>query len=442
MLKELSQDKNINYLLKGSSFNVIAKIFGIGFGFLTSVLIARNYGSDLIGNVATITSTFTLLSLLALLGNQTLVLKVLPEYIQNYSYSEAKRVYLRLLLITSCFTCGVVSTWMLLEKKSTFTLLQGLEKYVLLVAALLVLSVFREFNTKTLRGLGDYKIYSLFEFLPAILLGCIAIIAIGLKVPEMYFQYVYYLPLFIMSLLSFLFVKRVFDFRILKDNRSINRLNTLLSKTTLIRMSLPMLGVTLSTAIIAHFDILMLNYFTSSSTVGIYSIYVKIVSITAIATQSINAMFAPTVSKLFSSNERSQLESYAKKVTLISFMTTLAVSVVVAICLEPLLGLFGTDFLEEKISIYILIIATLVSSFFGSVGLYLNMTGHQVYFFRIMIGAAVINVFLNMLFIPLWGLKGAAFATLFSVVAWKLLATRKIFKEHKYTLIWSGTPNA
>lgn len=442
MPKLFSQDKYFNNLLKGSSFNAVATAFGVGFGFVATLLIARNYGSDLIGNVATITSTFTLLSLVALLGNQTLALKVLPEHIEKYSYSVAQHVYHKLLVITSWFTCGVIAIWLLIEKGTPLTFLRNLEQYIYLVAILIVLSVFRELNTKTLRGLGDYKIYSLFELLPPILLATTAVFAIGLKVPEHLFQYIYFLPLAIAGLLSFIFVIRTFDVKSLEDSRRTSQSIPLPSKTTLIRTSLPMLGITLSNVIISNFDILMLNYFTSSSVVGVYSIYVKIVGITALATHSINAMFGPTVSKLFSSNEASQLKSFSKKATLLSFTATFGTSFVLILFLEPLLGLFGQEFIEDKRVLYVLIVSTLAGSFFGSVGFYLNMTGHQAYFFRIMICAAVMNVCLNMILIPLWGPMGAAAATLISVVTWNLLATRKIFKEYKYTLIWSGNHNA
>ena len=412
-------------------------MLGLIFGFLASFLIARNYGADLVGNVATITSAFTLLSLVALFGNQTLVLKVLPEFIEKYNHSTAKRVYFQLIIITLYFTCGVVTTWLFLEKFTALTLIRGLEQYTLLVSTLLVLSVFRRLNTKTLRGLGDYKIYSLFELLPPILLASTATVAIALNTPEHYFQYVYFLPLLIMGFLSFIFVSKTFKFKIKGENNILESPALLPTKASLMRISLPMFGVTLSSAIIAHFDILMLNYFTSSSAVGVYSIYIKIVAITALATQSINAMFAPTVSRLFSSNKEHELKSFAKKTTLLSFTVTLTLAAIVFLFHKPLLGLYGLEFLKETPTLYLLLLATLVSSFFGSVGLYLNMTGHQVSFFRIMLIAAAINIGLNIILIPQWGSSGAAAATLFSIATWNILATRKIYMTYKYTLIWS-----
>ncbi len=439
MLSKFSLDKNFNHLLKGSSFNAAAKVLAVAVGFVASFLIARTYGPDFIGNVATISSSFTLLSLFALLGNQTLIIKVLPEYIAKYNFFKARLVYRQILVITLIFTACVITAWTFLEKITAMTLIRGLEQYTFLISALLVLAVFKRLNTQALRGLGDYKVYSLFELLPAILLTLTAITAILLKIPEQLFQYIYFLPLLTMSFLSFIFVSRTFALKIKSDNNSTTNTFLLPTKSSLIRLSLPMFGVTLSNAIIAHFDILMLNYYTSSSTVGVYAIYVKIVTITALAKHSIDAMFAPTVSKLHSSNKPQELKTFAKKATLLSFITTSALAFAVFLFNEPLLGLYGPEFLEDTPTLHLLLTATLLGSFFGSVGFYLNMTGHQVSFFRIMVVAAIINVSLNMILIPQFGSSGAAAATLISVITWNLLATRKILKEYNYTLIWSNS---
>ncbi len=442
MRKLFSTDNNFNHLLKGSTFNVAAKIVGILFGFFASILITKNYGSDLIGDIATITSAFTLLSLLALLGNQTLVLKVLPEQIEKHNYFAAKLVYHKLLNITLCTTICVIVAWLFIENISSFTLVRGLEKYIFLVAALVFLAAIKELNSKTLRGLGDYKIYSVFEILPALLLASTAIISIELQVAEHNFQYAYFFPLLVIGILSFTVVSKSFHKKVKNNFFTEIDYSRLPTKADLIRTSLPMLGVTLSTAIIAHFDILMLNYYTTSSEVGVYSVYVKIVAGTALTTHSINAMFAPTVSRLFSRNEKFQLKIFAKKTTLLSLSATMAAAALVIALQKPILGLFGSEFIESISTLHVLILSTITSSFFGSVGLYLNMTGNQVYFFRVMLVAALINILLNAILIPLVGLMGAAIATLVSVLTWNLLATYKIYREFGHTLIWGREKNA
>jgi O-antigen/teichoic acid export membrane protein len=56
-----------------------------------------------------------------------------------------------------------------------------------------------------------------------------------------------------------------------------------------------------------------------------------------------------------------------------------------------------------------------------SVGFLLNMTGHEQDTARGMTIAAVSNVVLNLLLVPLWGLTGAALASAITLTAWNVL---------------------
>ena len=57
----------------------------------------------------------------------------------------------------------------------------------------------------------------------------------------------------------------------------------------------------------------------------------------------------------------------------------------------------------------------------GPVGLLLNMTGHERETAKGVAISAVLNMVLNFLLIPRWGITGAAVATTVSMIAWNLL---------------------
>jgi len=437
-INRIRNDSNFSLLLKASSFNVMTKIVGTAFGFLASILIARSYGPELYGIVATISSAFTLLSLIALFGNQTLIVKIIPEYIEKHGYPIAKKLYFRILLISLYLTGGIILLWTLSEYLTPITLFRGLEQHSLLIAVLIAIATYKRLNTKTLRALGDYKIYSMFDLLTPVLLALLVLISISLKVPAHYFQYFYFVPQVILCALSFYFVHSVYS---QKSKDAFNKKpspKALPTKASLIKTSFPMFGITISTAIIAHFDILMLNHFTSPGTVGVYAIYAKIVIISSLATQTINSMFAPTVSRLFSANKFDELKIFAKKTTFLSFSVSITLTAIFLLIHKPFLGLYGDDFLTELPTLYTLLFSSVVISFFGPVGFYLNMTGHQASFFKIILLAACMNIVLNILLIPTWGAFGAAFATLLCVLTWNILATLKTLKEFKHTIVWTG----
>ena len=144
-----------------------------------------------------------------------------------------------------------------------------------------------------------------------------------------------------------------------------------------------------------------------------------------------------TISSLYKKENQKEFKLYLKKATLLSFSCTLLLALLIFVVHKPFLSYFGDEFLHYKIILFILLATTIVSSFFGAVGLFLNMTGHQAIFFKVMIIAALINVALNALLIPSWGIYGAAIATFISVVFWNLVSTITIYKLNGYTLIWT-----
>jgi O-antigen/teichoic acid export membrane protein len=57
------------------------------------------------------------------------------------------------------------------------------------------------------------------------------------------------------------------------------------------------------------------------------------------------------------------------------------------------------------------------------------MTGHQVVLRNIMVSAAVINIVLNLLLAPRFGMAGAAFAVTFCIAYWNIYALVYIHRK-------------
>jgi O-antigen/teichoic acid export membrane protein len=61
----------------------------------------------------------------------------------------------------------------------------------------------------------------------------------------------------------------------------------------------------------------------------------------------------------------------------------------------------------------------------------MNMTGKQNKLQRILLLGLLINLVLNVIYIPKYGMIGAAASTVISMVCWKLVATVTIFRKDK-----------
>lgn len=79
-----------------------------------------------------------------------------------------------------------------------------------------------------------------------------------------------------------------------------------------------------------------------------------------------------------------------------------------------LLSLFGSEFTVGYSALVILTVGQLVNALAGSVGFIMTMTGHQREAAWVTFGSTVLNISLNAILIPRFGIEGAATATAFT----------------------------
>ena len=87
----------------------------------------------------------------------------------------------------------------------------------------------------------------------------------------------------------------------------------------------------------------------------------------------------------------------------------------------PLLWLFGPQFVEGYPVMLILVVGFLFRSAMGPAEFLLNMLGQQTACAAVLVTTAILNIALNLLLIPAFGLIGAAAATSASLVTAALL---------------------
>ncbi|MEO0985183.1 MAG: polysaccharide biosynthesis C-terminal domain-containing protein [Cyanobacteria bacterium J06639_14] len=87
---------------------------------------------------------------------------------------------------------------------------------------------------------------------------------------------------------------------------------------------------------------------------------------------------------------------------------------------QPVLQLFGPEFIAAKGSLIVLILGQLVNVGAGSVGYLMTMTGYQNQSALVMVVSALANVILNLMGIHFFGIIGAAIATALSMAMWNI----------------------
>ena len=188
--------------------------------------------------------------------------------------------------------------------------------------------------------------------------------------------------------------------------------------------------------LIQWIDIIILGYFETANTVGVYSVIMRISLFSSIILFSINGIVASEFSKLYSSDNMTELRFLIKKSSKIIFFITIPILILIVYFSELILGYFGLEFIIASKTLYILIVGQFVNILCGSVGYILMMTEKQNIFKNIMIFATCTNIILNIILIPKYSINGAAIASSISLILWNVISFSYIYRKYNISTIW------
>jgi len=187
-----------------------------------------------------------------------------------------------------------------------------------------------------------------------------------------------------------------------------------------LRLSLPLLLTAGAIILLSNTDIIMLGLFKTTEDVAVYYVAAKIASSVSFPLAAVNMIAAPLVSEAYLNGGRSEIQRLATRIARMSFWPALGAVLILATFSNQILSLFGTEFVRAKLILIILMVGYLVNSGAGTVGTFLDMTGHQdstAFVFGI---SAILNIILNSFMIPLLGAVGAALSTASIMIIWSV----------------------
>jgi O-antigen/teichoic acid export membrane protein len=414
----LVSNQNFSEILIGSAWalgaRVIAMVLTLGF----SVIVARIYGAEVVGTVAVINSFLMLATMFTVLGTPTSILRLIPEHLSKYSPTSAFKVYRKtqyMVIGISVITATLffLSANLLAEKVFSKP---HLSIYFAIASVFIVFSSMMELNTQAVRGLRLIKLFALMQFLPQTL-NLFFLIAAGLVWPVSAVPvYAVLFGFAVTGIIGWFIV--VFAFK--KRMRTIDKVHSM-HGCTILSISLPMLMTATMAFIIAQTGVLMLGVFRTETEVGYYVIAVKLATLSTFILQAVNSMAGPKFSELFHMDNFEELFYVAKKSAKLIFYTTTPLLVILLIFgKQILIAIFGNEFVAAYPALVFLAIGQFVYSITGASGLFMDMTGNQNVLRNIAIISALLNIGMSLILIPIYGLIGAAFAAMSSIVFYNI----------------------
>lgn len=173
--------------------------------------------------------------------------------------------------------------------------------------------------------------------------------------------------------------------------------------------------------IMGQTDVIMLGIFEGTTLAGIYGAASRISAALALGLTSANLIMAPLISELFTNKRMKELQRLVTQAAWGIFLFTIPVGLVVFLFAGPLLSIFGPSFIEGSGALRILVFGRAFGSLAGSVGFLMVMTGQHITASKVIGGSALLNILLNILLIPIYGITGAAIATVTTTVCWNTI---------------------
>jgi len=415
---KIVSDKHFFELFKGGVINFVFQIIGITLNYLFILIISRFYGAEGMGIFAL---SFTVLNIFVLFGRFGLdvsSVKFTGEFSDRNSYSDIKDFYIKILMLAIPINIFLTLTLFLsapfiakhIFHKTNLTI------YFQLISIGILPMALRFIHANAIRGMKNIKIYS---FLQNVSMHFFSLIFILLFMILNFKTYDY--PL--IALLGGLFIGFFFSiyFWLIESRFFYTIKSTSINIKQILSVSTPLLLTSSIMLVLGLADTIMLGIFKSEVDVGIYNVVYKVASAGMIVFMALNSISTPKFAAAFGEKNRKKIKTLYFQTSKLIILFSIPIYMIIFLFDKKLLGLFGETFTDGSFALTFLSVGFLIKSIFGTSEYIIQMSNQQKILVLYAFFCALLNIVLNFLLIPRYGINGASFASMMSIIIYQIL---------------------
>jgi len=179
-------------------------------------------------------------------------------------------------------------------------------------------------------------------------------------------------------------------------------------------MSLPMLAIGGSEMLLQYTDVIVISANLSPAEVGIYFASAKTMALILFVHYAVGSATAKRFASHHALGDHAALAAAVRDSVHWTFWPSLGCGALLLALGQPLLSLFGPEFVSGYGVMFILVVGYMMRAAMGPAEFLLNMAGQQSAAAAIFGATACLNIALNVTLVPMFGLYGAAVATALS----------------------------
>lgn len=427
-LKKNQEMSSESILIRGASVSLLIKIAGTGIAFFSEVFLARLMGEKDYGVYAYVITWLNVLLLFSKVGCDNLLVKYVSAYQTQKDWKKLRGIFQfsHIITIVASLIIAVITIAItfLLKETINLDLIYTFWIACLILPLLTITQVHRSiFQSLKLIALAEFPHLVL---RPIILVSFIAVV-----------YFIFHQPINSILVISFNSITTIiiFLFGIYWLNqivpKPIHNCSAQYSSQEWFKFTLALLFMSGMSLILSQTDIIMIGSLVGTTKAGIYSVVTRASTLITFGLTAVNSIFAPMISELYVTGKFVELQKIVKLAARGIFAYSLTIGCLFVIFGNQILGVFGTSFQEGYYALIILTVGQLVNALAGSVGFLMTMTGHQKQASVVLMASALLNIILNAILIPSFGINGAAIATATTTALWNvvlLIYVRKYLK--------------
>jgi len=401
-------------LVRGSASALVLRLTGALLALGLQLLLARLLGHSQYGNFIFAFATITTLSLVLKLGFDTVTLRFLPSYRAAGQWELARgllRESGRVVWAASvCVALGIAVVTALVppgtDPELAWTLCIAAAALPPMAMQLLAEARLRAIDRMTLSRVPT-------EVLQPVLIGAF-VLALGREGIGAEGAMAYTAIACAVTLLASTFAFRrvapaeLFSGPALRESREWHSASLQLGlySTTML--------------VIGQVDVVVAGILLGPEAAGGYAIASRISKFIPFGLTAVNLALAPLASRLFHAGLSHELQRVVTWAAGGILLTTVPLGVGVMLFREPLLALFGPEFVSAQGALVILAVGRLANAACGPTATLLSMSGNHGDAARVALGSALLDAALLLVLTPRLGILGTALATTVTTVAWNL----------------------
>lgn len=414
--------------IKGSIYSYL----GIGFGFIiTGILFPRYLSEEQIGLINLLIAWASLFAIAANLGFNGVTIRLFP-----YFRTKDKKHHGFVFLMIIVTVIGMILSLIIFYFVKPILIKDSIEQshlfieyiYILpiLIITTIIFDTFESYNRVLFNasfGTFSRELFQRALILVFLLVYIFKLFNTDFKVFFHFYVFAYSLPGF-MILTLLIYQKQFPIYTRISIPKEITR-------KEIISVSFYGIAIGYSNIIIQRIDTIMINSMIDLTSVGIYSIAVFFGTIVSIPSRSLFKISIVVIADAWKNNDIEKIKSIAKQSSIYQFIFGLLILVLMWGNINNVGRILPESYMVGKYAMLLSAMVNLVTMTFGIHSAILTTSKEYRFQMIFVIALGILTFLTNLLFIPKFGINGAAFASFISSLIINIIRFFYLYNKYK-----------